>query len=816
MLNRIKGWNIPNRVRALHQRLKAWLVKTYKQIRYRYKLSFWACKKFLRLGLVILGRYMGLVRRVLVVLVALGVGVLVNYFGGEHFTADILSNFLISAGAMIGGVIAIVFTMSIFLLQSAADLYSSQFFEVYVHDWKEKIVYFLVIVITLVFFGGGLYIGSLGDISSGISSKFVLLSLLLIGSTFALIDWQYKTVRQKTNPAEAIAFLEREATQFLKKLHLDAQAMAGIINARDESMTLEAALATTYNYLLQPFIKNLDKQLENLVAISLKLADRQEVDTARRGFTAVHNILINFLDVRKTSSLAIPSATVFLAIESDSQSFLAKSFERLNKAGEKFIQEKKDESATYILDIYNSLATKAKDISFIGHTNENPILDHIIGYLNFLVEIGERAGNVEVVYRGASVLGKIAIIAVNSGLQSTLFGLQEKILKIANFGILQKQLVITDECVTSFLNITTATFGNERIIRKHAFDDSIKNIGKISASISQLISTHYLPDDFSRRISMSKGYDEFPNRLAAIFNHYPKVQGEREKARYRKDIVSLFEEIGMSLRKLSEDIKTCDSTLNDSVGRLIFYINNLIIELLSVDDFKGEKAELLRRLHWNIHLPSWFAHNAESFDGGSNAFNTLTDSVAKTGILAAVELKDKKLVEDSISSIWSITKHALEKTKDGYGYDEPRVLEKACYLGIIALKNGWNDVVEMLGMLIYEFEYKFFEKYLTNLPTGIDPHNHRVIGLPQDNQLFVELLRWRNDFETERFNRTLGIRDDAEAMMYSVVDEIDIDRFMYEIWGSFPADSKIEEEIELKRKTSAVKRFVAVLTKRPK
>lgn len=98
-----------------------------------------------------------------------------------------------------------------------------------------------------------------------------------------------------------------------------------------------------------------------------------------RGFTAVHNIIAKFFEARKTSSMALPSNDAFLAMESDSQGFLTSNFERINNAAEKFIREGKDGNAAYIIDIYGSLAKKAKEIEFVGgRVIENPTFDHVI------------------------------------------------------------------------------------------------------------------------------------------------------------------------------------------------------------------------------------------------------------------------------------------------------------------------------------------------------------------------------------------------------------------------------------------------------
>lgn len=463
-------------MRAIIDKLKKWIQQALQYIRYDYRLTFWLYLNRWRNFVAFLKRHFDLIRQVSLVIAAIIAGFLVNHFGGISFTQDILSNYLVAAGAMAGGTIAIVFTISIFLLQNASDLYSSQYFEVYVHDWREKFVYYSVILITIALLGGGLYVGSLPSVPELVSSNIVFYSLIVIGLVFALIDWQYKNVCKKLNPSNAITFLESEGLLFLKRVQYDAGQIAGIMQVKDNNVSEGMVLAAAYNRVLQPFIANLDRQLENLVEISMKLGDKEEVGTTKRGFTAVRNVLVQFFEARKISSLILPSGAVFLAVESDSQSFLQRNCERLNKAGEKFVKESKDELATYVIDVYRALINKAQHIEFVNRKNENPILDLLVGNLNFFIENGKQVKNIEVVYQGLQVFGDTAVIASRKGLSLTLHGLLGKVMDIAVYGLSQKQLIIVDLCSMTFLRIIGAVFISPRIDRRTHFDDALKNI----------------------------------------------------------------------------------------------------------------------------------------------------------------------------------------------------------------------------------------------------------------------------------------------------------------------------------------------------
>ena len=777
----------------LFKEIKNWKQGYVKYLKYDFKLTCWLYLNRWRKFVLFLKQHFGLIRRSLLVVAGVTIGLFINHLGGGGFTKDVLSNFLVAVGAMTGGTIAIIFSISIFLLQGVADLYSSKYLEDYINDWKDQFTYFIVIAITLLFFGAGLFVGGLTTVAIETSSRIVLGSLALIGVVFSFIDWQYERVRAKLAPVNAILFLERKGLGFLRQLVNNADKIADLIAAREVSLSKDMALAAAYNRVLQPFIKDLDRQLETLVEVSMKLSDRHEIETTKRGFTAMHNLLGKFLEARKTSSLAIPSASTFLATESDSQSFLNKNFERLNKAGEKFLAEGKEENATHIIDIYNSLAAKAKEIVFTPSHNENPILDNLVGNLNYFIENGKRVKNIEVAFQGARVLGDIALMCSEKGYPTTLKGIQDNLRDIAIFGLTEKCTVIVDRCVDIYLNILRSVFVSDKIIARYQFDDCLKNISTLTLYADTLRKSGYLPDNFTTRISLSKGYNDLYLSVATIFNHYFNLTDARAKKTYRSNLIELFEDINSSLRNLSEKLKECTSPLVDSIGRLLQQLNRLMVQMIINDEFKDIKKELENKLNWNIHLPSWFVHYAGKFES-TNGFDTLIECVAHTGIILFENYKDEDLLQACVTSIYSIAKQSLEKITDPYGYTEPRIMMKIVYLGVLALKNGNQDLLADIGFKIYEFEEGYFKKHIApiTLPVGVDPKNVR--GLPQEDQLENEAYRWRHDFSTGKYNR-MRLMHSASDLMYDMVDENDIDRFLFEIWGSIPSHSAVADEL---------------------
>lgn len=766
-----------------------------RRARHAWKRTLWRFVVECRRLRAFVASHGDVLRRAAIIAVGFSLGWIVSRVGEAALPPSTLGDYLIAVGVMAGGAIAIVFAISVFLLQNASDLYSSPYLEAYIHDWREKLIYSTVVLITLAHLGGALLVPSLGPGVNGLRSALLLWSLGLVGVVFALIDWQYGTVRKKINPVRAIQFLEGQALAFIARLQKDARRLASLV--REETDSSEGlALAAVYNQLLQPHMTALEAQLGKLAEISARLGARHEVATCRRSLAASFRVLAQYLEARATSSLIVPSDVALFAVESDSDAFLVRSFERLNRVGETFIIDGDDELVVQLLTLYGQLGAKASAMRFLSQRPENPVFDRIAAYLGFLIERGQQHNNMEVVFQGSAVLGELSAIAAHRGLDTTLLGLQDKLMGGATFGLAKKHFVVVDRCTDMLLRVIEAVFRSPRLAREHQFSVALGKIAEISGSVSTLVTAGLLPDDLSWRGTASRGYDGFPSLLANVIQAYARQQGDPERERFRRDLIEFFEHATMSVRTLAETLKDADSMLVGSVGRANFQMNRLIVDLMGRDEFRDVRDDLHSRLRWSIHVPGWFPHYAVRFNAGSHAFVTLVDGVAKTGVLAAEVLEDPQLVSECVKAIGAMADDCLEKGTDRHGYDEPRVLEKACYLGTLALKRDWQDVFSLVRLKVQEFEPKYLAKYLTKLPQGIDPKNHNVLGLPHHDQLLRELLRWR---QALRRGGGTGILDDSKAMMERLIDVDDLDRFVFEVWRIRLPGSVVESDLAAAR-----------------
>ncbi|UPT73203.1 MAG: hypothetical protein M0D55_15095 [Elusimicrobiota bacterium] len=596
--------------------------------------------------------------------------------------------------------------------------------------------------------------------------------------------------------------MEAQTAEFLQRIHRAAIDASRLVKLEQAELPDEAALARVYNLGLRSALGAFDRRLEVLSDISLRLASRQDSFAAKRGFDCITRLLGAYLEARKGSSLILPTDIPF-AFESDSSNLLRRTFERMNAAGESFMTSGQSAIAAHLVYVYEALADKARSIRFLGaQRNENPIFSDIQGYHRQYLDAAVRKKDLEVVFQGSRVLGRMAHWAVQHNLNYILSAVQKDLGHVARIGILNGATYITQNSFDAWLGIISQAFASGYEPLKHELKEAFRNITGTTALYHQAIKSGLVANDFSDHLLLSRPYDGLPAILAAIVRRHDELTEAGQQARYRRGIVDLFDEMNGSLRLLSEQLRSCDSPAIGPIGRLLFASNQIILHLLAKPDFADVHADLLRRLRWNVHLPEWFYHHADSIQ--SNVLDReLSESVLRTGILLFSNGRDVDTIKDCINAISSIAHSCLKKKSKSYGFDEPRLMLGVCYLGILARKHGLETVWVHAGLKIYEFEDSYAQKYLKDvvLPEGVDRNS--VIGLPREDQLFTELFGWASDFNHRRLN-DMRLGTSADEMLYDLISTSDIHRFMYEVWESYPASSPIADEIREQRQRAAI------------
>jgi hypothetical protein len=700
------------------------------------------------------------VRQGLMVAVAIVVALVAIRLGAGAAAKAALANYLAATAVMIGGTTTIVFSVVIFLMQSTSDLHSSRYLDEYINA-RLRFIYFVIITIAMIFFGGSLYLFGAHAVSIVTGNAVVFVSLVIIAFVFALLDGQYGLIRRKINPYEMAAFIERKALRLLKQVESAARDIVRLTSVASQAIPESSAFAVAYQAWLKRGTATLDNDITLLLDMSIRLFERQEIEAAKDSVRRAGKILTTYISARKTSSVASPSAISFLAVESDSQHFLATHFEKMNRIGRQFAESGADDLAAEIVYAYRALADAAQDVTYIGLTGESPILEQVMQYLSAYMTDGSPP-NVEVLFQGTTVLGEIGVMATKRNLGALLLGVQGNLLQSAALSLDIQSVLVPIEASNALLAIVEASFCDGRD-SQIATETSLRGVGDIAVRVMlDVQSTRLSPNDgwsFLQRV-ITVG---FRSLLNSIMTRYENITEAGGKGQYRRKLVAFFKELATSLRRIAQG-GNAGSLLSGEIGRLIASINSVIIAMLGRDDFADVHGQLRDRLKWLSYTPYWFVAEGGNFEADDQSVVSLTEAVAQTGVNAWQALEDKALVSECMKSVDAIARKVLERAPMGSGYSEPRIFENALYLGVLALKSGWQDVLDELRQKMETFESLYSAKY------------------GQVSRLRVEFERWQSEFDYERLNGAHDMIPGAQSLMYSLVDASEVAAFVAQMW----------------------------------
>ena len=134
-----------------------------------------------------------------------------------------------------------------------------------------------------------------------------------------------------------------------------------------------------------------------------------------------------------------------------------------------------------------------------------------------------------------------------------------------------------------------------------------------------------------------------------------------------------------------------------------------------------------------------------------------------------------------------------------YGYTEPRIMEKVCYIGILALKKEKTDLVKLVQAEIKLFEDAYKKKWFSEPPPeGVDVK----FMSPKEDQVSKELLGLRDKIQKRAYRSEYGmegILDLPEDWIAERVSIRDFDIFTLRTWNFFITPSPLDAEIPSKK-----------------
>ncbi len=715
---------------------------------------------------------------------------------------------------MTGGAVAIIFTLSVFALQTAAERYSAGIFRIYAKSHLEQVVFYLLSFLAFVLFSAGLLFGELKikETSALFFDIGAYAGLLTIGITFLLIHWLYTDIKKRVDPIAALILLRHSLRKRILLIGRDAERIA-YISRPDEGVDREAfdkLKITAAHASLGKHLEVIEESLAELFEITKKLIERGELENANLGLQGIGATICEYLDVRRQSAIVRP-ASVFLATTSDVNQFIGNNLERFIALGERQLQGGDEIIAQYIIRQFVVISRHANEMEFVNDlTRDNPVMGLVVGYLKQFTKKAVAHQKLDAILEGIRAIAQTGEMLVQKQNQLLLAGWHGDMYDLALSGLVLKQEFLTQETLDHWTKIISQIVFSESIDVHIQFKMALEKITGIVLTHRNIIANAGL----ERSLSISN-IQVSPFTNVRLLLYAVATQFDRMTEAKQEHVLGIYhhlaDELYNVLRRMSEKVKQADDLFIGEVASIISSLGEAMLYLSHHEKWSEQKDELVDQVGWYIHLPSWFCTPAQTIEE-TLSFWSLVDAPTKVG-LVALSLGEVSTAKSATESVYSIVGKFLKDIPNVSQFTEPRIMMKNVYIGTLALKNGNIELFIQIAKQIWDFEDAYYQKHIATLqlPAGVSKN---AIGLPKKEQLLTEVLRWRDDLISNKYNRA-HLMNDAKTFLYDLLEDIDIDRFMFEVWGCFPAHSRVEVEIEQrvmkKARDSQIKKLIRVL-----
>lgn len=662
-----------------------------------------------------------------------------------------LYSFGFAIAGIIGASIAIIFSFSTFILQSTADLFSTQYLNKFIQDKKEKYFFWLLVTLTIFAFLTPIFI------------KYfvpeILVTILFVA--FYLIYSLYNELRTRINPETTLTKIKNDAVKRLSKVNKELKKHAHIQNKifeyDNENKDLSLAIQYKSNSNWNLFIL---EDIKYLYEIGLRLLSKNEINSFNLTLRYIHDIYLYHISLRNGHIIRFP-ASFWGTYTFDDEGFTTKVLEYLESISNRVIQEKRKENLYYLLSVYENLVITSQSIKFadknIGAQGENPILNLILTYFIGLIEKLANSKENDWVWESVKSTSRISDVLLTSNYNYFVYGqISQTIDKLTVACVSEKQEAFLKEIVNIYLNqikIAWNKYSNNAVLWKDIFNELKKTtlILSLSGNIN---------------LSVSDLYIDFHSWQVAVINSIFKLT---DKDKQKENLGSYME----FMEKWSDfllDFARDTGLENNQVGLPIIQSveNNLRILYGIMQKFDLDLNKIYKT---QFNTLSWYFQKTEKVDK-SFLFNL--EQVQEI-LLREINdnLKEKNFdVKEIFDLFIRLTTQHFEKVSIGYGYNHPRVIEKLICLGLVLnkYKEDVADILELINQLntkYLELNKEYFEQ---------KKKEPKLMG-PDEYQLCKEIY----DLEKDLFSYNGGMSMGIKQILKQEIDKSEWDDFIGKI-----------------------------------
>jgi hypothetical protein len=368
---------------------------------------------------------------------------------------ELSAQLCIGVGAALIGLIAVVFTLSLFVIQQISDRSVPGILREYAADGKTRAIYATL---------SGLAVSCLLGVSiSPLHYPVLAFTVPLscaIGSLI-LLSVLFERVAFLSDPSNIIVHIARTGTRELKRLRrVQAELLRFNPDLKNEvdpfgRQVDNIGLAVATVYAKAPFLtRRLAKSLTDIHSLMRHFSTEQQHSLLGESSNAVVSVLGEYVLLRGSSLTMASSIHAMMGIELGWDSLVVASVETFAALIRTAIETGDTQRAQILIRSLAWLAHRAVDANAqSGAPDEHPTVDFINGYLTPVLQQGISKKNVDVVLTWNESLLPVAAALAKSKYALSFRTLTDAWLQAGTLAVLSRQAISATDCTGALLKL---------------------------------------------------------------------------------------------------------------------------------------------------------------------------------------------------------------------------------------------------------------------------------------------------------------------------------------------------------------------------
>jgi hypothetical protein len=393
---------------SLGRRLTDWVRLRLASPRYRrVYLGYWKLKQHLWLAGV----------AATIVAVLLVVFILRGRLGAYLIQLDssLLPQLCIGVGAALIGLIAVVFTLSLYVIQQISDRSVPGILREYAADDRMRAIYTGLSVVAIACLMGAMVPYHQHPILIfGLPIFCAVSSLLLLAALFDRVAYL-------SDPSNIVLHIWNTAMAELKRLGVVQAELLRLNPAiKNETDPLghiidNVGMTTAALYTKAPYLtKRLNKSLSDLHSLMRHFAAEQQYTLLGETSDAIVHLIGKYIELRGSSLMMANSTTAMLGLESGWDASVVASVEAFDALMQTAVESGNTHGANTLLKSLTKLALVSIPCKPYGApSDEHPTVDFILAYMTGIAKQAVTKGNIDIIlcfnHQGLTIAARLAV-----------------------------------------------------------------------------------------------------------------------------------------------------------------------------------------------------------------------------------------------------------------------------------------------------------------------------------------------------------------------------------------------------------------------